>query len=47
LLISGLQTENLTGELPQNVTVISSPGQFVNELGKMTGRGEEEVNGKR
>jgi DNA-binding transcriptional MerR regulator len=35
LFISGLQVENLTNDLPSNVTIISSPGQFVEELEKM------------
>ena len=35
LFISGSQTENIQHDLPSNVTVISSPGHFVEELEKM------------
>lgn len=41
LFISGLQVENLDGSLPPNVTLIPSPGRFIEELEKIT------VNGKR
>lgn len=39
LLISGMQVESLSKDLPSNVIIISSPGHFVEELEKMRGNG--------